>query len=308
MLEARCRTSNNGMTSADITNGTATAMFDDLGRETDRYRELLRGEWRPTSPTQEIIVEELARHAAALHLVARVEPATLRTGARAVALLQEVEGDNRDCDACLCGAVTSDGIEKITRYRRAHEKALHQTLQRLRELKEAEKLNSFFSREPPVIFFSQAGCEEFLQHRLLDPKFRCPHCGQAGGYWLTARQRLECRACRRQLGLRSGTVMENSRFPLPCWFLAIWRLLEKPAISLAELAQATKTSRLATLSHVARRVRAAMTSRLQSDPLAGIDRVYRGQWWPPPPEPGVNRATVFPQEGLTFEAAERPNP
>jgi hypothetical protein len=56
-----------------------------------RSKERLSAEWCPSTPTEEILVAELARHAAALVLVEQCEAAALRNGARGVLSLSAGE-------------------------------------------------------------------------------------------------------------------------------------------------------------------------------------------------------------------------
>jgi hypothetical protein len=112
-----------------------------LGHEfVARHKDRLSAEWRPSTATQEILVGELARHAGALALIEQCEAAVLRTGARGVlSLASHPDPEDQSCvDAILAGAVTSEAIDRLTRYRRAHEKGWHAALLRLREAKAAE--------------------------------------------------------------------------------------------------------------------------------------------------------------------------
>jgi hypothetical protein len=63
----------------------------------------------------------------------------LRTGAGAMILVQKglnaFSGLAAPEEFGLAAAVTSEAAERLSRYRRAHEKGLHQGLQRLRELR-----------------------------------------------------------------------------------------------------------------------------------------------------------------------------
>jgi hypothetical protein len=103
----------------------------------ERSKERLSNEWCPSTPTEEILVAELARHAAALVLVEQCEAAVLRNGARGVLSLSSSldASDTSGIDALLAGAVTTEAIERLTRYRRSHEKAWHAALLRLRDVK-----------------------------------------------------------------------------------------------------------------------------------------------------------------------------
>jgi hypothetical protein len=120
------------------------------GEILDHHKQRLRAEWCPQSPTEELLVAELARHAVALDLVAAAEHAVLRSGARGVMsmVLDADPTTDEGRDTVLAGAVTTDAIDRVTRYRRAHEKAWHAALQRLRELRAQDTPTSM---SPPVL-------------------------------------------------------------------------------------------------------------------------------------------------------------
>ena len=62
---------------------STTLFLEAVGREAgQRHLELLSAEWEPASPTEELLVLELARHAAALQTVEQAEAAVLRCGLR----------------------------------------------------------------------------------------------------------------------------------------------------------------------------------------------------------------------------------
>ena len=256
---------------------TATTLLPAaLGTEIlERHRQLLRNEWQPRTPTQEFLVNELARHAAALERAEIAEAAVLRAGARAaVLLLPPPSGGTPDLaaaqDILLTGAISTDALERLTRYRRAHEKAWHQALQRLRELMDVPQPKAP-SPAKPQLSFTEEDCCKYLQERFQNPAWRCPNCGHAHGYWLATRQRWECAGCGRQVGLRTGTVMERSSLALTVWFAAIGAMLENPNSTLAELASVTGIHREATLRRVRNRIGKALKGSPRTDLWGGVD-------------------------------------
>jgi len=242
-----------------------------------RHKERLRAEWCPASPTEEFLIEQLARHAAALDLVEHAEPAVLRLGAQsALGMLAGQDLSTRgDADAYLAGAIGSDALERVTRYRRSHEKGFYAALARLREAKTIEFSTAHRPARPVAFFFtSEEECRAYLVGRTQHKDHRCPRCGHAHGYWLAARLRWECGDCGRQIGLRTGTVMEGSSLPLRSWFAAIHALLTNPATSTEQLAKATGIRRLATVRRMARTVDAALDGPQATRRLAGLDKLF----------------------------------
>lgn len=52
----------------------------------------------------------------------------------------------------------------------------------------------------------------------------CRKCGSNKHVWSTGIDRFECKKCGNRIGLKSGTLMENSKLPIKYWFIAIYLL------------------------------------------------------------------------------------
>ncbi len=232
----------------------------------------LDAELRPTSALERIFVAELARHAAGLEVAATIEPAVLRRGVQQGAQLTELsDAANADAeaDAALTAAVASDALQRTTRYRRGHEHGLFRALDKLSE---ARQLVAQVSSQPPR-FQSEEECEAHLRGRMLDPSWRCPGCFTPKGYWIAGRFRWECASCRRQFGLRAGTVLERSPLPLLLWFRAIEAVVQRPELTAAELAAELGLSRRATAAEIQRRISSALRSTDRDRLLAGLPAI-----------------------------------
>jgi transposase-like protein len=246
--------------------------------EIERFHEGFQYEWQPATPTQKVLVAELARHAAALDRAQQMETAVLRQAARATLALSAFDNsgdDGRDC--LLAGSVINESVERLTRYRRCHEKAFLASLTKLREV----KAHPFQVPEKPSLvsdaFRTEAECEDYLRTRIESPEFRCPACGGGNGYWLSGRNHWQCGHCHRQSGLRAGTVMAQSRLPLSTWFNAIRLVLLDPKISTPCLAAALGIRRQASVRGLRSKIRAALQSQNASQLLAGLDQVFARQ-------------------------------
>jgi transposase-like protein len=235
----------------------------------------LVAEYQPASTTEAFFVRELARHEAALARIELIEEAILRRAAQTAEdpLLddrEQVAGD----DLALARAGTSHALEKITRYRVSHERAYARSLSGLRKAQQrrSERPTTAATRK----FTTEAECEQYLRDRLLRGACGCPRCHPKSGNWLAQRQRWQCHACRRQVGIRHATVMAGSRVPLLAWFAAIESLLKNPQAAMAELMAATNLSRTATVRTMARKIRAALVASQRSQLLAELDNVFTG--------------------------------
>jgi transposase-like protein len=240
----------------------------------EHYLAQFRKEHGPTGPTEETLVREMARHAAALQLGEQAEGAVLREGARGLAEITPYATRNTDEleDVLLAAAVGTEALDRFARYRRGHEKAFLAALSKLRELRSSSRqTDSSSSSDKPWVFDNERACEEHLRQRFVRTDFRCPHCGANKGYFLRNRLHWECAACQHQVGLRAGTVMAGSRLALTKWFTAIRLLLLKPSVTNVELSQATGINRLATLNAITRKILAALASNEGSELLAGLD-------------------------------------
>jgi hypothetical protein len=80
-----------------------------------------------------------------------------------------------------------------------------------------------FPQFPPDfqrVFPDDAACAASLEKARWEGGVACPWCGVVGGpFRFEARPGvLRCRACRKDVGLMAGTVMERSHTPLSIWF------------------------------------------------------------------------------------------
>jgi transposase-like protein len=91
-------------------------------------------------------------------------------------------------------------------------------------------------------FMSQYGTEAQCQQALFSwrwPKgFVCPACAEAGGHALKARELIQCKSCRYQCSLTSGSLFASTKLSLRVWFLALYLITQaKNGISTVELAR-----------------------------------------------------------------------
>ena len=84
------------------------------------------------------------------------------------------------------------------------------------------------------LFPNDAACAAYLARIRWEDGFTCPHCGTAAEpYRFEARPGvLRCRACKRDVALTAGTVMERTHTP--------WRTLRRPTAKATAQAEATR--------------------------------------------------------------------
>ena len=250
---------------------TASTLLPDVLQNdcVDSIAEELRSEWNPQTPTEEYLVREAARHQAVLDKVESMENAVLRRGARAALLLNDGNDESELSDVALAGAATSDAIHRLTRYRRTHERAVLRSLEALRHLQEG-RLPASDDRPQKEPVLSESDCEIWLAQRR-QSQFRCRKCDGRAATHLANAKALQCRSCRTQVGLRSGTVMAGSKASLQMWFSAIRAVVDDRDISVKSLAKAMGVSRVATARSLRQRILQAMESTSFSELLADLN-------------------------------------
>jgi len=70
-------------------------------------------------------------------------------------------------------------------------------------------------------FATEDACRAYLTQLRWPEGFRCPRCGETKA-WRVRTVLFQCAACGRQTSVLAGTIFQDTRTPLPTWFLAIW--------------------------------------------------------------------------------------
>lgn len=125
----------------------------------------------------------------------------------------------------------------------------------------------------------EAACHMQLKEMRWPKGFVCPRCGCAECYDIPTRQKQQCKKCRYQVSVTSGTVMHRSHLPLTTWFWAIYLVAsDKRGYSASQLARQLELP-YATAWFLLHRVRDAMGQRDADYLLSGlveIDDAYFG--------------------------------
>jgi transposase-like protein len=84
-------------------------------------------------------------------------------------------------------------------------------------------------------FSTEDDCAAYLEWVRWPNGCACPECGGTK-FWRTARGRLHCHSCARQISVTAGTVFEDSRKPLRLWFHVVWLMMaQKTGLSARNL-------------------------------------------------------------------------
>jgi hypothetical protein len=242
----------------------------------ERFEEHLReftAEHRPCGPTEHALVRDLARQAAAVDRWGAAAEAVERTAAcKLPGLATFPDGDDFANDALLAGAMATDAAHQCERHSLARSRAFCRTLAKLEQLQAKRNSREVMVMQSP--FADEVECEEYLSARLRRDSYRCGRCGGTTGSYLPSRQMWECGKCRKQFGLRSGTVMAGSALSLFTWSEAIRLVLWRPTIGAAELAEKIGLKRIATVRSMMVKIRTALAAEDASERLAGLDRHF----------------------------------
>jgi transposase-like protein len=236
------------------------------GRVDELFRRL-KQETRPTTFLEELALREIARHAAILEVIEVGEPAVLRQAAQGMAGLLAVDGDVNE-DVAMALAVTAEPLEHVSRYRRAHEKALHAALGRMVVTRQpVDELPPPMPAAPQDSrFATSAKCESFLRQRFISANWSCPGCGSRTGSYRERRKAWICAGCDRSVGLREGTIFARSPLALTVWFRAIDLVASDLHLEARELAERLDIKRVATARKLLCTIRGALASSVMVQP------------------------------------------
>lgn len=128
-------------------------------------------------------------------------------------------------------------------------------------------------------FATEESCRDFLMKQRFPNGFVCPRCGCTEYYPIHKRHICQCKHCRHQTSVTSGTVMHRTHLSLVIWFWAIYLVAtDKRGISAVQLAKQLELS-YESAWYLLKRIRAAMGQRDQKYLLSGIiemDDAYFG--------------------------------
>lgn len=250
---------------------TATTLLSRVvqSERLDQLVAALRDEYRPRTITEEMLIREIARHASVLDITEQAEPAVMRQSMLVIEQLV-ITDDSKTEDHQLAAAVTGETLDRCARYRRGHEKALHQALDKLRFFRAEATSPTRGAEGAASQFATTAACEVYLRRHWLASNWHCPACQSDKGHWLQRRKVWECASCAKQTGLRFGTVFEHSPLPLTTWFSAIRIFASQTDVSGEDLAERIGIQRLGTARSMLARIRRAVVDQDLERGLAGL--------------------------------------
>ncbi len=161
-------------------------------------------------------------------------------------------------------------------------------------------------------FSTDQACAEHLAGQRWALGFKCPACGHDEFWFLARRRLLDCKACRHQTSLTSGTIFHKTRTSLLKWYWLIYHMaMNKVGVSVAEMRRLLEIGSYQTAWSMAHKVRKAMGDRDARYRLAGLVEMDESFFGPKGTRPGrgsENKATVLCAVSLYTdrEGKERP--
>ncbi len=137
-----------------------------------------------------------------------------------------------------------------------------------------------------VLFPTEEACKQFLfEHRWPESKVACPRCGSDKVYKLTHRPwHWQCHQCAKKgyrFSLITGTVFENTKYPLKTWFTVAFMMLHsKKGMSALQIKRMVFHGKASyeTVWYMCTRIRAAMNNDefAQLMGIVEVDETYVG--------------------------------
>jgi hypothetical protein len=141
-------------------------------------------------------------------------------------------------------------------------------------------------KELMATFPTDESCREFLMERRWPDGVRCPRCGQSETvYKIKLPWKWECsnKECRKghayRFSIISGTIFENTKYPLKTWFEVVWQMLNsKKGVSALQIQRQIGCKSYETAWYMCMRLRAAMHDPefKQLRGIVEVDETYIG--------------------------------
>jgi len=125
-------------------------------------------------------------------------------------------------------------------------------------------------------FSTQHKCEVHLKRLRWPNGVTCPKCGANHPGYIKTRKLWQCKACRYQFSVTTGTIFHRSKIDLPRWFMAIWAMCHSPKSISAKQLERELGVHYETAWRMAHQIRKAMKHDIFEDKLAGILEVDAG--------------------------------
>jgi len=135
------------------------------------------------------------------------------------------------------------------------------------------KTDGFF-----INYSDEQSCKLFFKKKREVEGIVCSQCGSLCHYWIEQENRWQCKNCKQPIGLKSGTVMENSNLSYRGWLL--WALyfmsLTKKGFSALEMQRLVRPKRYEPVWLLMQKIRISMGHRDAKYTLDGFIEMDEG--------------------------------
>jgi len=118
-------------------------------------------------------------------------------------------------------------------------------------------------------FGSEAECRDHLRRLRWPQGVRCLRCGSDKVPWLENQKKHQCKSCRYQFSVTTGTIFHDTHLSLWKWFAAVYLIVESKKGISAKQVERTLGTTYRTAWHLCHRIRAAF-NEVDAQLLKGI--------------------------------------
>jgi len=130
----------------------------------------------------------------------------------------------------------------------------------------------FFTR-----YADEPSCKEFFKQKRAPERSSCSRCASTQVYWIEKENRWRCKACKHAMGLKQGTVMENSNLGYRVWLWGLFLIsLTKKGFSAKEMQRLIGHKRYEPIWLMMQKIRISMGNRDDKYPLGGFIEMDEG--------------------------------
>lgn len=134
------------------------------------------------------------------------------------------------------------------------------------------KITNFFSQ-----YADEQSCKSFFKQQRESTGMCCERCGSVILYWIERESRWRCMECKHAIGLKHGTVMENSNLNYRVWLWGLYFMsLTKKGFSALEMQRLIGHKRYEPIWLLMQKIRISMGNRDDKYSLDGFIEMDEG--------------------------------
>ena len=128
-----------------------------------------------------------------------------------------------------------------------------------------------------IKYAEEANCKAFFKAQRVAEHTSCKKCGSVNVFWQEKESRWRCKDCKHAMGLKNGTVMENSNLSYRIWLWGLFLMsLTKKGFSALEVQRMIGHKRYEPIWLMMQKIRMSMGSRDDKHTLDGYIEMDEG--------------------------------